>query len=187
LFPTKWGRFIPDYYSADTPLWFFWTVQNLFDDLGGAVTVWKDYKKPMTTILEAYREGTDFNIHLQGNGLISASSKNLALTWMNAYSAGVPVTPRYGNPVEINALWYNALCFSLELAKESNDLKFIEEWTDIADRCKAAFIDTFWNEKKGYLADCYYEGVHDWSVRPNQVIAVALKNSPLNKEMMKAV
>jgi len=187
LFPTKWGRFIPDYQAADSPLWFFWTIQNLVDDLDGNVEVWKKYKKPMLEILKAFKNGTDFNIHMQKNGLICADSTGIALTWMNAYSEGRPVTPRYGNPVEINALWYNAICFALELANEAGDKNFIKAWEPVAEQTGNAFVETFWNEEKGYLADNHYHGVNDWSIRPNQVIAVALKYSPLTREMKKSI
>jgi predicted glycogen debranching enzyme len=187
LFPTKWGRFIPEYQAADSPLWFFWTLQNLVDDLDGNLEVWRNYKKPMQEILAAYRYGTDFNIHMQENGLISAETPGVALTWMNAYADGKPVTPRYGNPVEINALWYNAICFALELAKDAGDKNFIKAWEPIAEKTKNSFLETFWSEEKQYLADCHYQGITDWTIRPNQIIAAALKYSPLSREMKKSV
>jgi len=187
LFPQKWGRFHSDYAAADSPLWFFWTIQKLAKELDGNVVIWKNYKKVLVDILNAYKNGTDFNIHMQENGLINADSMGIALTWMNAYSDGKPVTPRYGNPVEINALWYNALAFALELANESNDQEFVNEWTPILEKTGTSFVETFWSDEKGYLADVYYQNNADWSVRPNQVIAVAMPYSPLDKEMKKAV
>ena len=187
LFPQKWGRFGSDYASADAPLWFFWTIQKLVDELDGKAQVWKSYKKIFNQILDAYKNGTDFNIHMQENGLINADSMGVALTWMNAYSDGKPVTPRYGNPIEINALWYNSIAFAVELAEESNDKKFLNEWKPLLEKAGASFVDTYWDAEKGYLADCYYQGKHDWSVRPNQVIAAALPYSPLSKEMKKAI
>lgn len=187
LFPQKWGRFGSDYASADAPLWFFWTIQNLLSDLGGKKEVWKMYKKVFVQILEAYKNGTDYNIHMQENGLINADHMGVALTWMNAMADGKPVTPRNGNPVELNALWYNALAFTIELANENGDTSFAASWKEILDRAGQSFVETFWNSDKGYLADCYYQGKADWSVRPNQVIAVALPYSPLSKEIKKSV
>jgi predicted glycogen debranching enzyme len=111
----------------------------------------------------------------------------VALTWMNAYSNGKPVTPRYGCPVEINALWYNAVCFALELAGEAKDKTFIQDWKNLPGIIADSFLKIFWDEGKGYLADCHYNEFTDWSVRPNQVIATALKYSPLTKEMKKSV
>ena len=80
----------------------------------------------MTGILEGYREGTLFNIKMQDDGLIYAGIDGKALTWMDAIVDGVPVTPRKGKPVEINALWYNAIMFCLELASEANDITVID-------------------------------------------------------------
>jgi predicted glycogen debranching enzyme len=187
LFPKKWGRFGSDYDSADAPLWFFWTIEKLVDELGGRKSVWKKYKDVFIQILSAYRSGTDFNIKMLDNGLISADCTGVALTWMNAYLGGKPITPRYGCPVEINALWYNAVCFTLELATEANDTAFKNEWKALPQIIGNSFRETFWNEEKGYLADNSDNGQADWSVRPNQVIAAALKYSPLTKEMKKSI
>jgi predicted glycogen debranching enzyme len=187
LFPQKWGRFVVDYDAADTPLWFFWTIQQLVDELGGAKEVWKKYKPVFCQILESFQQGTDFNIRMLDNGLISADCTGVALTWMNAYAGGKPVTPRYGSPVEINALWYNAICFALELARESKDKTFTGKWKELPDKVAISFLSTFWSNEKGYLADCSYNGITDWSIRPNQVIAAALTYSPLSKEMKKSV
>jgi predicted glycogen debranching enzyme len=187
LFPKKWGRAGSDYDSADAPLWFFWTMQNLAEQLGGLKAIWKKYKKAFTEILNAYRNGTRFNIKMLENGLINADATGVALTWMNAYIDGKPVTPRYGCPVEINALWYNAVCFALEMAEASNDNTFIQEWGTLPPTIGESFVSTFWDEEKGYLADYVYQGSPDWSIRPNQVISVALPYSPLTKEMKKMV
>ncbi|MGF7139527.1 amylo-alpha-1,6-glucosidase [Roseimarinus sediminis] len=187
LFPSKWGRFIPDYHAADTPLWFFWTIQQLTDELGGKAEVWKNYRKTFINILEAYKNGTDFNIRMDEDALINAEYTGVALTWMNAYSHNQPVTPRYGKAVEINALWYNALCYFIELAGMAGDQKLAAQWQLLADQTSKSFIETFWDEEKGYLADCVNKEQSDWSVRPNQVIASAMPYSPLTKEMKKSV
>ncbi|MBN1769037.1 MAG: glycogen debranching enzyme family protein [Prolixibacteraceae bacterium] len=187
LFPAKWGRIDSNYASADAPLWFFWTIQKLTGDLGGPAEVWKSYKKIFTSILNAYKNGTDFNIKMLDNGLINAHTDGVALTWMNAYANGVPVTPRYGMAVEINALWYNALKYSIELAENANEKKFVNEWTPIAQQAETSFIETFWDEKRQYLADYCQNGQCNYDVRPNQVIAAAMDYSPLSKEMKKSI
>jgi len=187
LFPKKWGRFGSNYDSADSPLWFFWTIQNLIDELGGRKKIWDKYKGTFIQILDAYKNGTDYHIGMLENGLISADCTGVALTWMNAYANGKPVTPRYGCPVEINALWYNAICFALELATEANDKSFTHQWKEKLTLIGKSFRQTFWNDEKGYLADCYYNGVTDWAIRPNQVICTALNYSPLSKEMKKSI
>jgi predicted glycogen debranching enzyme len=187
LFPVKWGQFNSDYNSADAPLWFFWSVQQLIDDLGGKKEVWKQYKKVFSSILDAYKNGTDFNVHMQANGLISAYAPGVPLTWMNARLNGQPVSPRYGNPVEVNALWFNALSFSLEMAHEAGDDGFVAQWEHAVDLISTSFLETFWDNEKAYLADYSFEGKADWSIRPNQVIAASMKYSPLTKEMRKSV
>jgi predicted glycogen debranching enzyme len=187
LFPKKWGRLGSDYDAADSPLWFFWTIQNLIDELGGLKEVWKKYKPAFIQILGAFKNGTDFNIHMLDNGLISADCTGVALTWMNAYSEGKPVTPRYGCPVEINALWYNAVSFALEMAQESKDKSFIQEWSALPGLIANTFVENYWSDEREYLADCWFNGIQDWTIRPNQVIAAALPYSPLSKEMKKSV
>lgn len=187
LFPSKWGRFGSNYDSADAPLWFFWTIQQLVNDLGGADQVWKQYKKSFEQILDAFKNGTEYNIKMLPNGLIHAEAQGIALTWMNAYANEQPVTPRYGCPVEVNALWYNAISFALELAEKSNDKAFIKKWKKVPDLIGESFVDVFWDNERGYLADCWYQGTQDWTIRPNMVIASALPYSPLGKEMKKSV
>ncbi len=91
----------------------------------------------------AIRKGTDFNIHMQDNGLIWAGATGHALTWMDAVVDGKPITPRIGLAVEINALWYNAIMFSLELAVAAGDEKFIKRWAHIAEMIPASFAQTF--------------------------------------------
>ncbi len=187
LFPKKWGRFGSGYDSADAPLWFIWTIQKLVEELGGRKKVWEKYKSTFTEILNAYKNGTEFNIKMNDEGLICTDYNGTALTWMNAYAFGKPVTPRYGCPVEINALWYNAICFVLELATEVNDKTFTKVWKELMATVGESFRRAFWNEEKGYLADYCYYGEKNWMVRPNQIIATALKYSPLTKEMKKSI
>ena len=87
------------------------------------------------------------------NGLIYAGEKGKALTWMNAYVDGKPVTPRTGCAVEVNVLWYNAVMFSLNLADKAKDQEFIRKWHTLPDRIKSSFIEVFWDEGNRYLAD----------------------------------
>jgi glycogen debranching enzyme len=106
---------------------------------------------------------------------------------MDAVVHGKPVTPRIGYPVEINALWYNAVMFSLDLAKRAKDDGFVSEWEALPARIQESFLAMFWDSKKGYLADVVDMKTTDWSIRPNQVIAVSMDYSMLSKDMMKAV
>ena len=141
----------------------------------------------MKSILSAYKNGTDFNIGMLTNSLISGKTENVALTWMDSYVAGKPVVQRGGMPVEVNALWYNALCLSLELAEAENDLEFIAEWKDLPSLVAKSFVGLYWSEQRQYLADCIDGDQIDWSIRPNMLIAAALEFSPLDREKQKAI
>jgi predicted glycogen debranching enzyme len=182
LFPNIGQGSDSAYNSVDAPLWFFWALQQYADHTGDKSEVWNTYGKKMKLILEGYRKGTDFDIHMMDNGLIWAGLQGYGLTWMDAVVDGKPVTPRIGMPVEINALWYNAIMFSMELAEAAGDKKFIKHWKDVAEIIPGSFTETFWDKRRGYLAD--YVGVDgpDWAVRPNQVIAASLPYRAINEE-----
>jgi glycogen debranching enzyme len=124
---------------------------------------------------------------MEENGLIYAGEHGVAVTWMDAIVNGKPVTPRTGFAVEINALWYNAIRFAIECAEHAGDRKFIVQWTSLLEQIELSFNETFWNDEKGYLADCVDGAYHDWSLRPNQIIAVSLPYSPLNVQAKKAI
>lgn len=187
LFPNFGQGGKTEYNSVDTPLWFFWTLQQFALHTGEYGEVWKEYGRFMKQILEGFRKGTAFDIHMESNGLISAGIPGKAITWMDAVVFGKPVTPRIGLAVEVNALWYNAIMFSIELAEKAGDRRFIERWGEIADKIPEAFLLTFWNKEKGYLAD-YVDGDYtDWSVRPNMVFASSLPYSPVSEEIRKNV
>ncbi|MFH1160769.1 MAG: amylo-alpha-1,6-glucosidase [bacterium] len=187
LFPNIGSGSSSAYNSVDAPLWFFWALQQYVMAVGNPVELWKEYGKKMKLILEGYRDGTEFNIHMESNGLIYAGIPGKALTWMDAVVHGKPVTPRIGMPVEINALWYNAIMFSLELAEKSGDIRFSDSWKEIAEKIPDSFLATFWNEEKGILADFVDEEYKDWSVRPNMVFATSLPYSPIDEENRKRV
>ncbi len=173
--------------SVDAPLWFFWTLQQYADATNSHYLIWKEYGKKMQIILNGYRNGTEYNIKMDSDGLIYAGVRGVALTWMDAVVAGKPVTPRIGKPVEINALWYNAICFSLDSAKKAKDQKFINEWKDLPPLIEKSFIDTFWYQEKGYLYDYVDGDEKNWFVRPNQVFATSLPYVMLDEEKRKSV
>jgi predicted glycogen debranching enzyme len=186
LFPNMVGPGKLIYNSVDAPLWFFWAVQQYM--LQGGNDGWELYGDAAKSVLDAFKNGTEYNILMRDNGLIYADAPGKPLTWMDAVVDGIPVTQRFGYAVEINALWYNAVCFSLEMARIAKDKKFIKEYEPLADLIKKSFLDLFWDEKLGYLADYVndYEGKNVF-VRPNMVIAVSLPFSMLVKDQMKKV
>ncbi len=185
LFPNMGNDDNPAFNSVDAPLWFFHALQYLDADVAEK---WKRYSTPMRDVLNAYRAGTSFGIHMRDNGLIYADAEGKALTWMDAVIDNVPVTPRNGYAVEINALWYNAVCFALECARAAGDKAFVKEWKDMPELISKSFIDTFWDDEHNYLADFVNDVTgKNMQVRPNMVIAASLQYSMLDIEMMKSV
>jgi predicted glycogen debranching enzyme len=186
LFPNMGNADNPAYNSIDAPLWFFWTLQKYLE--AGGIDCWEKYGEAAKSILRAFRNGTAFNIHMRENGLIYSDTPGKALTWMDAVVNGIPVTPRNGYAVEINALWYNAVCFALDMAKQSKDKVFINEFKPLPDLIKKSFIELFWNDKSGYLADYVNDEIgQNLFVRPNMVIATSLQYTMLDSEQMKKV
>ena len=175
------------YNSVDASLWFIWSLQQYALMKGKKSIIWKDYGKNIKEILYAYKKGTRNNIGMQENGLIWAGEKGIALTWMDAVVHGKPITPRTGFNVEVNALWYNAIMFALELAGEAGDESFVKDWGNTPELIKESFIKTFWNSDKGYLADYADYDSQNWDVRPNQIFAVSLPYSMLNAEQQSLV
>jgi predicted glycogen debranching enzyme len=187
LFPNMGNENNPAFNSVDAPLWFFWSLQQYAAYSKKHKEIWAKYGEKMKGILNGFRNGLPFNIKMLDNGLIYAGIKGKALTWMDAVVYGVPVTPRIGCPVEINALWYNAVMFSLELASIGGDKPFIDKWNDIPEQIKNSFLDNFWDPAKGFLADFVKDDFKDWTVRPNMVIAASLEYSPLSNEIKKSI
>jgi predicted glycogen debranching enzyme len=176
----------PAFNSVDAPLWFFWAVQHYIEN--GGTDAWERYGEAAKAVLNAYKTGTAFNIHMRENGLIYADAPGMALTWMDAVVNGVPVTARRGYAVEVNALWYNAVCFTVEMARNVKDKKFLKEYESLPEQIRKSFLEIFWDEKLGYLADYVNDDEgKNFFVRPNMVIAVSMPFSMLEKDQMKRV
>ena len=169
------------YNSVDAPLWFFWTLQALEKHVG-ADEIWKSYGHAMKDLLAAFRRGIGDHIRVHDNMLIWASNPHLAMTWMDAVVDGKPVTGRDGYQVEINALWYNAICYTLELACKHRDNAFVHEWKEAPDRIKEAFNELFWYPQEEYLADYVDERGQNTFIRPNQIIACSLPYGMLSDD-----
>ena len=186
LFP-KFSGNCKDYDSMDAPLWFFWDLQQFYKVKKNSKYIWKKYGYAMKHILENFKNGTLYGIGMNDDGLITSNEKHRALTWMDACINGEIVIKRNEKPVEVNALWYNAVCFALRLAKLNVDKTFVKEWESMPSLIADSFINEFWNDEKGYLCDCVSSSEKDWSVRPNMVIAAAMDYSPLNRDMKKSI
>ncbi|MEI7523259.1 MAG: amylo-alpha-1,6-glucosidase [Mariniphaga sp.] len=182
----KYAGVACDYDAADAPLFAFHTIQELKPYVEKK-ELWKSYGPAMKEILSNYKKGTRFNIHMEPNGLIHAKQDGVALTWMDAYIDGKPVTQRGGFAVEINAAWYNAVCVALELAEAAKDKSFTTEWSPFPEMIAKSFLETFWSDDQGYLAD-YVDGTYkDWAVRPNMIFAAGFSYSPLTRDQKKTI
>lgn len=169
------------YHQVDTPLGFFWVLQ-LLEEQTGDRWVWTRYGEVMKQLLESYRRGVGDRVALHDNGLIWASAGDLPLTWMNSVVGGRAVTPRNGYDVEVNALWYNAVCYTLELARRFGDEPFVREWQQLPERTKESFLAKFWLADEGYLADFVNENESNRFIRSNMLLACGLHYTMLSEE-----
>ncbi len=183
LFPNLGHGKEASYNSADTSLWFFWALHQYALMTGKTTGLWNSYGKAMKSILNHYKKGTRHQIRMHDNGLIWAGEPGNAVTWMDAIVAGKPVTGRIGFPVEINALWYEAIRFALQLAEEAGDNGFVSRWKNYPEKIERSFAEMFWDENKGYLADYATYDYKDFTIRPNMVIAASLPYTPVTLDM----
>lgn len=171
----------PGYNTMDGSLWYFYAVERYLKYTSGE----KNYefiKNEIFPVLKkiqyAYEHGTDFSIGMDADGLVHGGSELDQITWMDVRVGDWVVTPRHGKPVEINALWYNALKV-MEMLCE----KFGEDgshYTELSERVKKSFVQKFWNEKGGYLYDVA-DPCED-RIRPNQIYAVSLPYTMLDRD-----
>lgn len=171
--------------KPDVPLWCIWAIQQYAREVGRERCE-KLYGKLLNDIVKFIESGSHPNLSLEKNGLLYADGKNEAITWMNSTVNGRPVVPRSGFIVEFNALWFNALKFVASMATLRGDDSKAEHYEQLAEKCKASFVETFLNDY-GYLYDYVDGNMIDWSVRPNMIIAVALDYSPLDEKQKKGV
>jgi len=175
----------PETNTVDATLWYFEAIRATHAATGDDALL-RDLFPVLQEIVEQHVRGTRYGIHVDpADGLLYAGEPGVQLTWMDAKVSGWVVTPRIGKPVEINALWYNALCSLVEFAHR------LDEPTDrygaLAEQARAGF-GRFWNEEMGYCTDVI-DGPDgdDPALRPNQLLAVSLPHSPLDARQQRAV
>lgn len=149
-----------------------------------AKKVWKKYGPVVKGIIESYLPGHREEVAVHPNGLLWCQKWRTALSWMNAYVNGIPVTERAGYQVETNAFWYNAICFALEMEQKfaPKNTAFIQRWNGIKTLIEENFEKTFWIPERGYLADYVDNAGQGPAVRSNQLYAIALEYSPVSDE-----
>ena len=175
--------------SVDASLWFIHGAFAYLDATGDKATFSQELLPTIREIITSYHGGTRFNIHADADGLILAGDEETQLTWMDAKCEGVTFTPRSGKAVEVNALWYNALCCLHEFCLRRNSTAEAKRHAEMAQLVGESFVAAFWNEKRGYLNDCIRpDGTIDASLRPNQIFAISLPYSPpLTRSQQQAI
>jgi len=163
----------PEFNSVDASLWYVNAVREYLEarerENHEPLTAHDDLilREAVTKILRGYSQGTRFGIRVEADGLLAAGEAGVQLTWMDAKVGEWVVTPRIGKPVEIQALWFNALAF----AAQSDP-----HWQELLQRGLRSFRERFWNADRNYLFDVvdvnHQAGVCDPSLRPNQIFAV---------------
>ncbi|AVM51081.1 glycogen debranching enzyme N-terminal domain-containing protein [Capnocytophaga sp. oral taxon 878] len=175
-------------FDADTSLWFFWTLQQYEKETKKTKKqLWKEYGETLKAILNTYRSRSRKDMRMDDNGLIWSDNLSRPLTWFDAESNYGAIVPRNGYVVEVNALWYNAVCYAIALAEESKDKEFLAHWATLPQTIAESFNDTFWYETEKYLADYANHTHQNTDVRPNQLIACALDYSPLTEKRQRKV
>ena len=178
----------PLYNTVDASLWDFYAVHKFltYSDTPKNYAYVKEHIYPkLKEIIEAYKNGTGFSIFMDEDGLISAGSGLDQVTWMDVRVGDWVATPRHGKPVEINALWYNAL-----KVMESLSVYYDEDpkpYHLLAEQVRESFNREFWNEEKECLYDVLEPDKKDDKVRPNQIYAVSLPYTMMSKEREKRV
>lgn len=178
----------PLYNTADASMWYFYAVGKYLDYTGTPedyAFVQETIYPKLKEIIAAYEHGTDFSIYMEEDGLIHAGSGLDQVTWMDVRVGDWVATPRHGKPVEINALWYHALCLMEEWAT-----RFGEDgshYAALAAHAKESFTKEFWNEKDGCLYDVVDGLEGDATLRPNQIYAVSLPHRMLDADKEKAI
>ena len=175
-------------FDADTSLWFFWTLQQYEKETTRTKKqIWKEYGETLKAILNAFKSREHKTMRMDDNGLIWSDDLSRPLTWFNAESNYGAIVPRNGYVIEVNALWYNAICYALELAKDAKDKTFLSEWGTMPETIAESFNQIFWIESEKYLADYANHTHQNTEVRPNQLLACALDYSPLTEKRQRKV
>jgi len=181
MFPE--GRDEGLYHTADATLWFFHAVARYLEESRDPILL-PQILPILEEIVDSHLRGTDFGIGVDAqDGLLRQGAAGYQLTWMDAKVDDWVVTPRRGKAVEINALWYNALCHLQRWLTHEGKQEQARDMERHAAQCRDSFQKRFWFEKGGYLYDVVDgENGDDASLRPNQVLAISLDFPVLEKD-----
>lgn len=176
-----------EYNTVDATLWYFEAIRAYAEKTDDYAFVQEHLYGKLADVIAWHLAGTRYNIHVDTDGLLDAGEPGAQLTWMDAKIGDLVITPRTGKAVEIQALWYNALRIIADLAGRFGNVEDKAKYDAMADLCKLSFNAVFWNETEECLFDVVENGNRDGSVRPNQIFAVSLPHSMLDKERSRKV
>jgi predicted glycogen debranching enzyme len=176
----------PEYNTVDATLWYFEAVRALAEYTGDYDFIRKNLYAGLVDIVDWHVKGTRYGIGVDSDGLLGSGAEGVQLTWMDARVGELVVTPRRGKPVEIQALWYNALAVMESLARRYGDAGG-KRYGEMALGAATAFNRQFWNEDAGCLYDVVDGDRRDASIRPNQIFAVSLLHTMLSPNRARQV
>ncbi|MDT5273047.1 MAG: hypothetical protein QOH49_5233 [Acidobacteriota bacterium] len=177
----------PEYNTVDATLWYFEAVRALVAYTGDSEFVRANLYGVLREIIEWHERGTRYGIRVDVDGLLAAGEEGTQLTWMDAKVGDHVITPRRGKPVEIQALWYNALRVLEGLAREFSFADDERKFAAMAALAHDSFNEQFWHEEAGCLYDVVNGHERDASMRPNQIFTVSLQHSMLSGERARLV
>jgi predicted glycogen debranching enzyme len=177
----------PEYNTVDATLWFFEAARSYLAYTGDLEFVRDELYPILADIISWHVRGTRYGIKVDSTGLLASGELGVQLTWMDAKVGDWVVTPRRGKPVEIQALWYNALCIMEGLASRCGDEAARKRYRHMAEVAHSSFNRLFWNEELGCLYDVVNDGQPDPSIRPNQIFAVSLPHSMMPRDRARRV
>jgi glycogen debranching enzyme len=177
----------PEYNTVDATLWFFEAIRAYAQYTGDFRFVRDSLYAKLREIVDWHMRGTRYGIRVDDDGLLRCGEPGVQLTWMDAKIGDWVVTPRTGKPVEIQALWYNALRTMEDFARQFGDKGPELFAVELATLAKSSFNRQFWNEGAGCLYDVVECGDRDGAVRPNQIFAVSLRHPILEGDRARQV
>ncbi len=174
----------PEYNSIDATLWYFEAIRAL----GESDFVHANLYGKLKEIVEWFVRGSRYGIRVDSDGLLSAGVSGVQMTWMDAKVGDWVVTPRIGKPVEVQALWLNALRILEDFARQFGDTAAAEHYSKMAEAAAASFCKLFWNRELNCLYDVIApDGAADASLRPNQIFAISLPHTMLDADQARQV
>lgn len=177
----------PEYNTVDATLWYFEATRALAAHTRDYEFVKRHLYPVLLDITGWHERGTRYGIRTDSDGLLEAGEPGVQLTWMDAKIGDWVVTPRRGKPVEIQALWYNALCIMEEFSAAFGYPAEAHRYAVLAGRVRASFAARFWNASAGCLYDVIEGEIRDATIRPNQIFAVSLNHHMLGPAQERSV